>query len=201
MAYATLAELKSAMRITDSVDDTLLTQALDAATEFIDVYCERSFGTASGTASRDYAPSGMWEPLMIDDATSIVSVKIDEDLDGSFGTTLAAIDYQAEPVGARNAGRTWPYTRLIPLEDGWWPIDGPRRNSRATVRVEATYGWPDVPPTIKQANILQASRLFTRFDSPLGVAGFGDLGVMRVTRSVDADVAQLLRAYRRISMF
>jgi hypothetical protein len=40
-------------------------------------------------------------------------------------------------------------------------------------------------------------RLFKRLDSPLGVAGFGDLGVMRVSRGLDPDVAQLIEGYRR----
>jgi hypothetical protein len=45
---------------------------------------------------------------------------------------------------------------------------------------------------------MQASRLFARLDSPLGVAGFGDMGAMRVSFKMDPDVGMLLGPYRRL---
>jgi len=50
---------------------------------------------------------------------------------------------------------------------------------------------------VREATILQASRLFTRLDSPLGVAGFGEMGAMRVSFKGDPDVMMLLAPYRR----
>ena len=194
--YCTLAQLKAALRITDAVDDAQLELAIDSASRFVDQFCERSFTAASGTSVRDYVPSGRYEPLEIDDATSIVQVRIDDDLDGTFAEVLSAIDYQAEPVNGRVAGQVWPYTTLRPFEDGYWPLDYYGR--RATVRVSATFGWPAIPDAVRQATVLQASRLFTRYDSPLGVAGWGDMGVMRVSYRVDPDVAMLLAPYRRL---
>jgi hypothetical protein len=58
-----------------------------------------------------------------------------------------------------------------------------------------------VPIAITQACVVQASRLFKRLDSPLGVAGFGDLGVVRVGRALDPDVEQLVSPYRRMRGF
>jgi len=52
---------------------------------------------------------------------------------------------------------------------------------------------------VTQATILQSSRIFTRLQSPLGVAGFGDMGIMRVSRGLDPDVAQLIEGYRRVN--
>jgi hypothetical protein len=69
---------------------------------------------------------------------------------------------------------------------------------RATVRVEGTFGWDAVPDAIREATILQSSRLYTRLDSPLGVAGFGDMGAMRVSFKGDPDVAMLLAPFRRV---
>jgi hypothetical protein len=196
--YCSLAELKAALSIQDSVDDTLLESVIDAASRFVDAHCRRDFPVAAGTASRDYAPTGRYSALPIDDATTIVSVKIDDDLDYSFGETLVNdVDWQAEPLNGRAAGQDWPYTRLRPLEDGYWPIG---RTGRATVRVEATYGWPAIPNAVKQATILQASRMFTRYDSPLGVAGFGEMGAMRVSSRVDPDVALLLEPFVRVTL-
>ena len=59
-----------------------------------------------------------------------------------------------------------------------------------------TYGWPTVPEPIKFACIIQSSRLYKRLESPLGVAGVSDIGIMRVGSSVDGDVAQLCNPYR-----
>lgn len=191
--YCTLAQVKSALRITDAIDDTLLNTAIDAASRWIDGYCGRDFAVASGTTVRDYIPSGRMEPLLVDDVTSVVSVKIDEDLDRTFATTLNEIDYQLEPVNGRAFGNDYPYTRIRPQEDGYWPVS----YSRATVRVEGTFGWPAIPDAVREATILQASRLFTRLDSPLGVAGFGDMGAMRVSFKGDPDVLMLLSPYRR----
>ena len=64
------------------------------------------------------------------------------------------------------------------------------------VRVTGTYGWQAVPESIKFATIIQASRLFKRLESPLGVAGVSDIGIMRVGANIDGDVAQLINPYR-----
>ena len=45
--YASTAQIKAALRIADSVDDSLLSMAGSAASELIDGYCGRSFGTVT----------------------------------------------------------------------------------------------------------------------------------------------------------
>ena len=51
--YASTTRVKDALRITDTVDDSLILLALEAACESIDDYCGRSFGTV--TETRYYA--------------------------------------------------------------------------------------------------------------------------------------------------
>jgi hypothetical protein len=41
-------------------------------------------------------------------------------------------------------------------------------------------------------------RLFKRYDSPLGVAGFGDIGAIRVGR-IDPDVDALIMPFKKVS--
>ena len=65
--------------------------------------------------------------------------------------------------------------------------------------MRAVFGWPNIPVTVTQATVLQSSRIFTRLQSPLGVAGFGDMGIMRVSRGLDPDVVQLVEGYRRVN--
>jgi hypothetical protein len=69
-------------------------------------------------------------------------------------------------------------------------------NRQATVRIQGTYGFTPVPTVITQATVLQGARIFKRLDSPLGFAGFSDMGVARVGR-VDPDVAMLIRPYKK----
>ncbi len=191
--YATLAQVKGALRITDAIDDGLLNTAISAASRFVDGYCDRNFQpAAAGTAI--YVPTGRMDDLAVDDLTSITSIEIDEDLDDSFSTTLRPIDFLPLPVNARSGGLEFPFTRIRPQEDGYWPT----AYGRATVRVVGMFGWPETPDAVREATILQASRLFTRLDSPLGIAGFGDMGGMRVSFKGDPDVMMLLAPFRRV---
>jgi len=192
--YATLAQVKGALRITDQIDDGLLNTAISAASRFVDGYCDRSFATAAaGTAV--YVPTGRMDDLIVDDLTSVTSIAIDEDLNGTYSTTLNPIDFQLLPTNGRSGGIPFPFSRVRPQEDGYWPVSFDRR---ATVRVVGTFGWPATPDAVREATILQASRLFTRLDSPLGIAGFGDMGAMRVSFRGDPDVMMLLEPYRRV---
>ena len=66
------------------------------------------------------------------------------------------------------------------------------------VRVTATWGWPTVPPTIKLATLIQASRLFARRHSPFGIAGNPEVGQLRLLQRLDADVAISIRPFARV---
>lgn len=189
--YASTAEIKAALRITDSVDDTLISMAGSAASELIDGHLGRTFGTA--TATRYFAPDTA-TVLQVDDlAGTAITLQTSSNADGVWDVTWTTADYQLEPLNGMNEGQSWPYTRIRAIGTYWFP----QAAGEATVKLTATYGWPSIPTAVKQAAVIQASRIYKRLDSPLGVAGFGDLGVMRVTRSVDADVEVLLAPYKR----
>jgi hypothetical protein len=188
--YATLNQIKAAARISDAIDDSLLEMAVESASRMIDAECDRNF-YSSGTATRDYVPN---DPYTVDtdDLTSIVSVKIDDAGEGTFPITLATTDYQTEPLNQRVSGNAFPIYRLRMIGDYLLPIWG----RQATVRIQGVYGFTPVPIQVTQACIIQASRIYKRLDSPLGVAGFGDMGAIRVGK-VDPDVAMLIRPYKK----
>lgn len=188
--YATLQQIKAAVRITDAVDDALLEMAVEAASRMIDAECDRNF-YSSGTATRDFIPNDSYV-VDTDDLTSIVSVKIDDAGEGTFPITLATTDYQAEPVNQRVSGNPFPITRLRMIGDYLLPI----WYGQATVRIQGVYGFTPVPIQVTQACVIQASRIFKRLDSPLGVAGFGDMGAMRVGKT-DPDVSMLIRPFKK----
>jgi hypothetical protein len=192
-AYATLAQVKAALRITDSVDDTLLEMARVSASDLIDGYTGRTF-TTSGTVTRVFAPADDYVLQTDDLAGTAVTITSSTGADGVFDVTWKTTDYQLEPLNGVSNGQAVPFTRIRAIQDYLWPTAG----GEATVRVRGVYGFPSIPLVITQATVLQSSRIFTRLQSPLGVAGFNELGVVRVTRALDPDVAALVEPYRRI---
>lgn len=192
--YATLAQVKAALKITDSVDDTLIEMATEAASRLIDGYTSRHFYSA-GTATRYFVADDEFVCSIDDVSSSTITLQTANNADGVYDITWATSDYQLEPLNATADGISWPYTRIRAVGDYLWPISG----GEALVKLTAVFGWPSVPITITQATIIQASRIFKRLDSPLGVAGFGDMGVMRVTRALDPDVEQLVNPYRKMN--
>jgi hypothetical protein len=190
--YCSLSQIKAAARITDAIDDSLLEMAVESASRMIDAECDRNF-YSSGTATRDFIPNDVYT-VDTDDLTSIVSVKLDDSGELTFPITLAVTDYQTEPVNQKVSGNAFPITRLRMIGDYLLPIWG----KQATVRIEGVYGFTPQPIQVTQATVIQASRIFKRLDSPLGVAGFGDMGAIRVGK-VDPDVAMLIRPFKKIA--
>lgn len=192
--YATLAEVKSSLRITDNVDDSLLETAIESASRLIDGFTARSFSNA-GTAVRHFAATDALN-LIIDDAITVTKVESTDEIGDTY-TEWTANDYQLEPVNSRADGLYSPYTGIRAINTYTWPVV----DYQALVKITGTWGWSSVPTAVKQACVIQSSRLFKRLDSPLGVAGFGDLGAIRVGRYLDPDVEQLLMPYRIMRNF
>jgi hypothetical protein len=192
--YATLLDVKNALRITDSLDDSLLETAIESASRMVDGFTARTFSNA-GTAVRNFAATDAIN-LIIDDAITVTEVASTDEIGDTY-TIWKPTDYQLEPLNARADGLYSPYTGIRAVNDYSWPVV----DQQALVRITGTWGWPTVPTAVKQATIIQASRLFKRLDSPLGVAGFGDLGAIRVSRFLDSDVEQLLMPYRIMRNF
>ena len=192
--YCTLADVKAALRITDSVDDSLLEMAVESASRLIDGYAYRYFYNA-GTATRDFVAEDSYLTI-IDDLISISELKTTDEI-GSDYVTWSADDYQLRPVNGKIDGLSVPYTSILSTDDLLFNIKG----QQALVRVTGVWGWSAVPIAIKQACVIQASRIYKRLDSPLGIAGFGDLGAIRVGRALDPDVEQLVMPYRIMRNF
>ncbi len=97
-AYATLAEVKAAARITDDIDDSLLETAIESSSRDIDAYTERVFFNTGATAvTRIYIPENIFL-LETDDIISVTSIKTDTTGEGGFDQTWATTDYQLEPL-------------------------------------------------------------------------------------------------------
>lgn len=199
-AYTTLQTVKAALRITDNVDDTLIENAINTASRMIDGYCQREFYNA-GTAARVFAASDELYVDIDDLAGTAITLQTDDQANGAFDITWTPSDYQLEPLNGNLDGLTWSYDKIRAVGDYLFPTVNANYGEQALVQVTAIFGWPSVPEPVTQATIIQASRIFKRYDSPLGVAGFGDLGAIRVSRFLDPDMAQLVEPYRRMRIF
>lgn len=195
--YTTVAALKAYVRIPalDTQDDVQLALAVTAASRAIDNATNRQFGLVAAPEARYYTAE--WQScdnrytVEIDDVMIVTgaSVVADSTGDGDFDLTVTAYDFK--PVNAASKGK--PYTQLwidrtvsLPVR----AVDG--------LQVTARWGWSDVPDTIEQATLIQASRFFTRREAPFGVAGSPESGSeMRLLERVDPDVKVMVQPYYR----
>lgn len=197
--YASLSDVKAAARITDAIDDSLLEIAIESSSRDIDAYTERVFFSSGATAvARVYIPQDIYL-VETDDIISVTTIKSDTGGDGTFDVTWAATDYQLEPLNGLAGGISTPTTRIRAIGDYLWPVYEPRNvnSNQASVQVTGVFGFSSVPIAIKQATILASLRAYKRYESPTGVLGFSDMGVVRVGR-LDPDVERLVAPYRKI---
>jgi hypothetical protein len=197
--YASLSDVKAAARITDSIDDSLLEMAIESSSRDIDAYTERVFFNTGATAvARVYIPENIYL-LETDDIISVTSIKSDTTGEGGFNETWTATDYQLEPLNGIAGGIATPFTRIRAIGSKLWPIYEPRdiNAGQASVQITARFGFAAIPAAIKQATILASLRAYKRYESPTGVLGFSDIGVVRIGR-LDPDVERLVQPYRKI---
>ena len=189
--YCTLADVKAALRITDTIDDALIENSINSASRMIDQYCNRYFYSTPAGEVRYYKANDGFV-CWIDDAQSITQIQTSSTDPIIFDTTWESGDYQVLPANRWANGAYYPITGITATDNYLFPVWA----DMALVKVTGQFGWSAVPDPIKFASIIQASRLFKRLESPLGVAGVSDIGIMRVGANIDGDVAQLCNPFR-----
>ena len=191
--YIELSLLKSSLQIEDNILDDFLELAIEGASRQIDATCERVF-YQSNAETRLFTPRDSYV-VEIDDLRSVTSIKTSSDADGAFDITWEPKDYQLEPLNSNAGGVDFPATHVRAVDDYLWPIDG----EEATVQIVGDWGFDSVPAQIRQATLILAARLFERRNSPLGIAGFSDIGAIRVSR-FDADIENLIMPFKKVRM-
>lgn len=203
MSYATLADLKSYVGISNTDDDTELQRALDAAVAWVDNVTNRTFTTsdpaADSTTQRTYKPGygmrlstvtvylGVGDLLWIDDLVDIDSLDKQTSAGGSWSTVDSG-DYELQPLNADADSE--PFTHILFTT----------AQSVHRFRVTGWFGWPATPDAVKEATILQASFVYRRRDAPFGISQIpgleGNTG-MRVRSKGDPTAESLLMPYIR----
>lgn len=186
--YASLAALKESMKITDNGRDSSLARNLAAASRSIDKTCGRRFWLDPVPVARIINPKGRvtldedgWH-LLTPDIGDVDDLVVEVGRRGGPWTDITT-QIEAEPTDALDDLK--PVTSLLRI-GGRWPSGGGER-ARVTVR----WGWPIIWSDVEQATLIQASRLAKRKDSPEGVLGSSEWGVVRLTRR-DPDVYGLI---------
>lgn len=188
--YVTLTNVKDALGITGSGDDTFLNLAIDSVEELIDDLCGRSFTQDGSATAKTFRAQPYY--AVVDDISTLTGlvIKTDTSADGTFDTTWATSDYQVEPLNNLAASR--PVWNLRAIGDNTFPVYG---DGQVSLEVTARWGWPAVPSAIQQVALMLSTRYYSRKASPLGVIGMGDFGPVRISR-YDSDVTQMLSDYR-----
>lgn len=192
-SYATLAELKSRLGgVSGSGEDAALTNALASASRSIEQYCRRQFNKTTTASARVFNPTS-YRLTLVDDfhTTTDLVIATDGGGDGTYEATWSSSDYQLEPLnGITNGESGWPYFRIRAVYSRYFPCYW----RRAPVQVTAQWGWTAVPTSVKEACLALAEETYKLKDAPFGVAGFGDLGVMRIRDN--PKIAAMLTPYR-----
>lgn len=193
MPYATLAQFKAAVGITDNTDDAALTNVLDATDTLIDLYCDRKTGFGTASETRFYTADD-YRYVLTDDLVSVTTLQTDDDANGTYETTWnAATDFVLAPANVNLDG--FPFTEIDVSVA--YPLNFPRAVYRG-VKVVGVFGFPAVPAAVTQAAIIQAGAVFNSRTAPFGVIGSADLGgIIRMSRALHPEAALILEPYRK----
>ena len=193
--YCTLSEVRAACRIpaTDTSEDTMIESVIEGASRRIDGYCGRFFYQV--TTALSIYPSSIYSTAIPDLSTGAgITVKTDTKGDGTFATTWTSGQYMLNPTDTALNGH--PYTRIVAIGGNTFPMY--ILPQIPTLQITGVWGWAAIPDDIREACVLLSMRMYSRYNAPLGVAGFSDMGAITV-RTIDPDVRDLLNPYQIIA--
>lgn len=185
----------------DTTRDNLLDLALRTAARRIDKDCSRVFYRTTTPSSRIYDLPGRsfqardGEVLLTDDIATASGLVV-ETGNGTDWFPVSSTLYRTYPDDAFTFGGPIEGVRHI-QRYGWTGAGAIFRLAALQVRVTVdSWGYPAVPEDVQMANLLQATRFYLRRQTPEGVAGSSEWGVIRMS-NLDPDVRQMLKDHRR----
>jgi hypothetical protein len=193
MSYATLAEAKASLGITDSADDSAIQSCLDAADQLINNYVDTKVGFGQTASQTRYYTADRFDFVLTDPIVSVSQLATDINGDGTYSQVWTSNDYVLAPRNAALDSR--PYTEIdtspFSNADYNFPV------GYLEVKVTGVFGWPSVPAAVKQAALIQAGAIWSSRTAPFGVIGSQDLGgVLRMSAALHPEARVLLEPYR-----
>ena len=189
--YCTAADLATYMTVSAASYANDLASAINTASREIDGWTARRFYADDAATARVF-----WSKderiAIIDDAWQITSVKLSSNDDGTYDTTYTSgVDFTPEPLnGVADGISGMPTTRLR-----WSTPALPLRTKLPPLQITAKWGCATVPEPVRQACLIIAGEIFKLREAPFGVAGFGEMGAVRIGK-MSPQAVQLLRPYR-----
>lgn len=197
--YATVGELRDRMRDpNDKLDAGLLEASVRVGSRAIDKYTRRRYWKNTSVSNRLFNVFDPWDPtfVYIDDVATLTGVVVKtDDGTGAYATTMASTDYMLLPLNADKDGGAYSWNELIALNGKTFPVSP---SGRPSIQVTATWGFSAVPDQVRESCLLKASRYYKRKDSPWGIEGTNEWGLVRITKQ-DFDVIELLNDFRKRS--
>lgn len=195
--YCTLAEIKAFVNIVDSNDDDELEDAVNSASRQIDAYCGRKFYADGATSAKVYRTRNPYMVVVDDISTSTgLVLKYDDSDDGTYETTVASTDFILLPLNGEAFGIDGlGFTSIELLSDGPHEFPTTHTNNRPRIEVTANWGFAAVPEPVRQACLMLSSENFAMRNTPLGIAGVGEFGVLAVRQN--RQITRMLDPYRR----
>lgn len=198
--YVDKEDLKTYLGLSGSGQDTNIDNAINGASRQIDQYCRRYFFQDETVNAKYYTPNNYIE-IVVDDistATGLV-VSLDDNDDGThekvltINTDFILLPNNPEYIEISDADYRFPQNviRLLPTRSSE-RFDPLIVNN---VKVEAKFGFIKIPEAIKQATLIQATRLFKRKDTPFNVFGNEQTGTQELFSKFDPDAKELIKGY------
>lgn len=186
------------MGLTGSGQDANLENAVEGASRQIDSITGRRFYQDGTVTTRYFTPDNSFY-LFVPDISTLTGlvVKLDDNDDGTHETTITInTDFIVEPVNAgQNQVQYQPFTKIRILDTrSSQRFDASIVNN---VKVEAKWGFVNIPDAIKQATLLQATRLFKRKDTPFTTYGGQSTGAINLQFNFDDDAMELIKGYKK----
>jgi hypothetical protein len=195
--YITSAEAQAYTGVNLAGSTSLLDDVVEASSRLIDEYCGRHFYqdiAATRYFDTDHAQQLILGPF--NDLASVTSITEDRAGDGTYSTTYTAGQYQLGPVGAASkAPVAQPFTSVSLLDNVTFSVSV-STGRRGLVKIVGTWGWPAVPIEVKQACRIIVAEVMKLESAPLGIVGFADFGVTRVSKSMSPRAIQMLQPYK-----
>lgn len=147
----TLAEVKTALEITDSSRDTLIAQLITQASSACINEAGREFAPATASATRRFRVDSFTVNLCPYDLRSVTTVVLNPE--GTSPSTLAATtDYQLLPIGAPSG--TFTSLAISKVLAAMWSSQTSFFFGYALLDISGAWGFASVPDDVKRAAII-----------------------------------------------
>lgn len=197
--YVDKEDLKGMIGLSGTSQDNNIDNAINASSRLIDQITGRHFYKSQSVQIKYFTPNN---PFILDVPdiahTTGLIVQLDTTDDGSYDKTITLdTDFYLKPLDVvdLDGDNDIPFQTLVIFD---------RRSSERfdpdivrNIKITAKWGFNAVPDAIKQACLLQSSRLWKRKDSPFSTYGSSETGERELFQKMDPDAKTLIKPYIR----